>query len=50
MEYGKLGSTGIEVSKLCIGCMSLRQGIMAIPLSLRWRTTTICCTVRMSGN
>ena len=22
MEYGKLGSTGIEVSKLCIGCMS----------------------------
>lgn len=22
MEYAKLGSTGIEVSKLCIGCMS----------------------------
>ena len=22
MEYGKLGNTGIEVSKLCIGCMS----------------------------
>ena len=23
MEYGKLGNTDIEVSKLCVGCMSL---------------------------
>ena len=22
MEYGKLGNTDIEVSKLCVGCMS----------------------------
>lgn len=22
MEYGKLGKTDIEVSKLCVGCMS----------------------------
>ena len=22
MEYGKLGNSGIEVSKLCVGCMS----------------------------
>jgi aryl-alcohol dehydrogenase-like predicted oxidoreductase len=22
MQYGKLGSTGLEVSRLCLGCMT----------------------------
>ncbi len=22
MEYGKLGSTGLDVSRLCLGCMT----------------------------
>ena len=29
MEYTKLGNTGIEVSKLCVGCMSFgKEGTM----------------------
>ncbi len=29
MEYAKLGNTDIEVSKLCVGCMSFgRSGTM----------------------
>jgi len=26
MEYTTLGSTGIEVSKICLGCMSFGSG------------------------
>ncbi len=35
MEYGKLGSTGLEISRLCLGCMSFGEpGRGAHPWSL----------------
>ena len=36
MEYSKLGNTDIEVSKLCVGCMSFGKDV--------YKRQTICCT------
>ena len=37
MEYAKLGSTGIEVSKLCIGCMSFGKAGTMHDWTLAWQ-------------
>ena len=38
MEYAKLRNTDIEISKLCIGCMSLaRRGLCMIGHLMRIR-------------
>ena len=61
MEYTKLGSTEIEVSGICVGCMSfgkagtmhdwtLDEGATAGPGSRPWRTTITCSTGRTSGS
>lgn len=44
MEYAKLGNTDIEVSKLCVGCMSFgKAGTMN-----KWTSDKIAVGIRFS--
>lgn len=40
MEYVKLGNTGLEVSKICLGCMSFGDATKWVHMSIVPKTET----------